>query len=102
MNDRPTTSTHFPYTTLFRSPWWWASFAIAPWRSRPSMSFVMRGFERTRSAWRLKQLQLEGSSKPRMTQLIDGLRSEEHTSELQSRRDLVCRLPPEKNTSFDN
>src|SRR3954471_15366151 len=30
--------------------------------------------------------------------LLGGLRSEEHTSELQSRRDLVCRLLLEKNT----
>src|SRR5690349_23333884 len=33
---------------------------------------------------------------------VDGMRSEEHTSELQSRRDLVCRLLREKkNTAHD-
>src|SRR5438874_5144617 len=33
------------------------------------------------------------------TVLVSGTRSEEHTSELQSRRDLVCRLLREKKTA---
>src|SRR5690349_24122548 len=71
MIRRPPRSTLFPYTTLFRSTWGSARARVLattstrrPCATRPS----------TRATW-------EGSR-----------RSEEHTSELQSRRDLVCRL----------
>src|SRR5438874_6451813 len=43
---------------------------------------------------------IKGSSSRSMSELADSrLRSEEHTSELQSRRDLVCRLLLEKKNS---
>src|SRR5204862_4698344 len=45
----------------------------------------------SRSVWRLPQARLHGSKAP-----CPPIRSEEHTSELQSRRDLVCRLLLEK------
>src|SRR5438874_3718703 len=67
---RPPRSTLFPYTTLFRSS------PRARTRSTPR-----RGRRRTAE-----------SSQPRVARL----KSEEHTSELQSRRDLVCRLLLEK------
>src|SRR6267378_744812 len=70
MIRRPPRSTLFPYTTLFRS---------APRSGRLPKS--LRG---RRSPGSL--LRSPGSR----------LRSEEHTSELQSRRDLVCRLLLEK------
>src|SRR5438874_5775128 len=72
MIRRPPSSTLFPYTTLFRS--------VTPprWSSRPGPS-------RPSGSWR-----------PRETR-----RSEEHTSELQSRRDLVCRLLLEKKKKDD-
>src|SRR5258705_4997306 len=81
MIRRPPRSTLFPYTTLFRSQDFRALLA-----------------ERTElSAGRFLA---EG----RLARLADVLRrpsarnrSEEHTSELQSLRHLVCRLPPEKN-----
>src|SRR5206468_6814985 len=64
----PPRSTLFPYTTLFRS------FLV-------SRDFVSR-------FWMLNNLRKRGE---------EGLsRSEEHTSELQSRSDLVCRLLLEK------
>src|SRR5438874_9011328 len=66
---RPPRSTLFPYTTLFRSGWP-NSMACARWRSSPSSCSTAIS-----RAWQ---------------------RSEEHTSELQSRRDLVCRLLLEK------
>src|SRR5216683_7165294 len=71
MIRRPPRSTLFPYTTLFRSGW----------RSWPRRS---KGFPKRRSSSRT------GSS------LRGSTRSEEHTSELQSRSDLVCRLLLEK------
>src|SRR5712664_4613328 len=69
MIRRPPRSTLFPYTTLFRS-----AHARRLRLSRPG------GLGRPRSAERRRL----------------GDRSEEHTSELQSRSDLVCRLLLEK------
>src|SRR6266403_3213796 len=76
MIRRPPRSTLFPYTTLFRS---WAAIARCSSRrnSRSSTTLSLR----CNTAIRL--------SRPHH-------RSEEHTSELQSRRDLVCRLLLEK------
>src|SRR2546429_3192894 len=70
MIRRPPRSTLFPYTTLFRSLPRWPVCGSAPVRR-------VRG-------WRA----MESEHKPH--------RSEEHTSELQSRLHLVCRLLLEK------
>src|SRR2546429_7187213 len=74
MIRRPPRSTLFPYTTLFRS-----NSARRTWWIRRSCWQARRGFGRTISA---------SCSEKR--------RSEEHTSELQSRLHLVCRLLLEK------
>src|SRR2546422_5499577 len=77
MIRRPPRSTLFPYTTLFRS-----------WRGDlPEVSSVTsaRPYRRSRSA---RSLRISSSAAER--------RSEEHTSELQSRLHLVCRLLLEK------
>src|SRR2546421_7054118 len=74
MIRRPPRSTLFPYTTLFRS----ASTALR-----------MR-FSKTCCSWILSPRTTGSSVESRMR------RSEEHTSELQSRSDLVCRLLLEK------
>src|SRR2546421_7813996 len=66
MIRRPPRSTLFPYTTLFRSP---ADTASRPARASPS------------------RVPMDAARR---------MRSEEHTSELQSRSDLVCRLLLEK------
>src|SRR5260221_7467310 len=66
MIRRPPRSTLFPYTTLFRS-------SSAPLDSSPPLMDSRR---------RLLHPRLSGS--------------EEHTSELQSHTDVVCRLLPEK------
>src|SRR5690349_24627915 len=73
MIRRPPRSTLFPYTTLFRSP----AAAVG----RPGTRRLSRGRRLPR---------------PRQRRLEALPRSEEHTSELQSRRDLVCRLLLEK------
>src|SRR5437867_10723714 len=75
MIRRPPRSTLFPYTTLFRS---WARGRPGP----PSSAWGTR--LRTSSSW------------PATARPIAELRSEEHTSELQSPYDLVCRLLLEK------
>src|SRR2546430_7006364 len=75
MIRRPPRSTLFPYTTLFRSRW------SAPVAARTIASRrVSSGMSETATravTWR-------------------GSRSEEHTSELQSQSNLVCRLLLEK------
>src|SRR5438874_13815365 len=73
MIRRPPRSTLFPYTTLFRSP-----------ASRPAG-------DRGRAA-----PPPPTAPSPARDSTSDCTRSEEHTSELQSRRDLVCRLLLEK------
>src|SRR5436305_3513240 len=71
MLRRPHKSTLFPYTTLFRSS-----------RARGAAGGRAAGYARARRAC--------GSIRPARP------RSEEHTSELQSRPHLVCRLLLEK------
>src|SRR2546421_7819064 len=96
MIRRPPRSTLFPYTPLFRSSDW---TSIRRPSSRPAagcrqhftstwewISRAMR-FPFTRPT-RCEMLPAAGSG--------PGRRSEEHTSELQSRSDLVCRLLLEK------
>src|SRR5437667_8590152 len=73
MIRRPPRSTLFPYTTLFRSSWCGLSYIMADSRHiiwRESLRSLCKHSTRTRS--------------------------EEHTSELQSHHDLVCRLLLEK------
>src|SRR5260370_13496922 len=90
MIRRPPRSTLFPYTTLFRS---WSSLEPSP-RLEIRRSGVS-GFQSSglmpvslNSTGRLSAFKLTGI-KPE-------LRSEEHTSELQSHLNLVCRLLLEK------
>src|SRR3712207_7912880 len=93
MIRRPPRSTLFPYTTLFRSARYVAHQAY--------YSLVGRDYE-----WELMPLALDQGVAAvvwsplgwgRLTgKLRRGARSEEHTSELQSRQYLVCRLLLEK------
>src|SRR5699024_12745115 len=89
---RPLRSTLFPYTTLFRSPGGCPGLPCR-WRSQARRSWSRRAFP-LRSAICSPFL-----SRPPGGQacIPGGGRSEEHTSELQSRFDLVCRLLLEKN-----
>src|SRR2546428_5553871 len=91
MIRRPPRSTLFPYTTLFRSRWPISvvSSAIDGVSTiRPSLSSP--SFNKGKKLSLLKAL--TGST----------ARSEEHTSELQSRSDLVCRLLLEKKKKKHN
>src|SRR2546429_4644816 len=84
MIRRPPRSTLFPYTTLFRS---------------------MIGDKDVEHVARLARLALTESERARMREQLSAIlqyidkRSEEHTSELQSRLHLVCRLLLEKKNS---
>src|SRR5206468_12340853 len=88
---RPTPrSTLFPYTTLFRSPNHSAaqvSRCCAITQREAKASAIERSFLAIRPI--AEMLSVAGKSLTRF-------RSEEHTSELQSRSDLVCRLLLEK------
>src|SRR3712207_9254880 len=84
MIRRPPRSTLFPYTTLFRSLI--CGLILAIYSSSTSVADEIEG----KTAMTLL-------SKPiNRRQFILGKRSEEHTSELQSRQYLVCRLLLEK------
>src|SRR2546422_2111729 len=85
MIRRPPRSTLFPYTTLFRSA------EVVDWNGDGDLDLLtgqghggsgLRFYERDR--------------------IEDELRSEEHTSELQSRLHLVCRLLLEKKKNTEN
>src|SRR2546430_9651495 len=85
MIRRPPRSTLFPYTTLFRSN---ASLP-GDLSHRPNDLLIWEGIQRGKNRG-LELLDFE--SLPRSA----GRRSEEHTSELQSQSNLVCRLLLEK------
>src|SRR5690349_23411015 len=80
MSRPPPRATLFPYTTLFRSRHRIGAatrlIVEAPIRRRAPLATVRGGWGATAAC--------------------GDIRSEEHTSELQSRRDLVCRLLLEK------
>src|SRR2546421_1517194 len=86
MIRRPPRSTLFPYTTLFRSPveFDFRGNRLRHARARPDQP---RG--------RNRRIALAAIELPER-RLVEQHRSEEHTSELQSRSDLVCRLLLEK------
>src|SRR2546422_6527749 len=81
MIRRPPRSTLFPYTTLFRSH---------------ADALVIAVGARASSAWWLRSWDRFCLPKPFATIDVGKQRSEEHTSELQSRLHLVCRLLLEK------
>src|SRR3712207_9021090 len=97
MIRRPPRSTLFPYTTLFRS--------IANFRSRPGAAIADNRSSRSQA-----ELGNALAARPRLARSLcapeslivlrrtagSACRSEEHTSELQSRQYLVCRLLLEK------
>src|SRR5947207_8876067 len=84
MIRRPPRSTLFPYTTLFRS-------AAA---SVPSSVTVPAGA--TSATFTVNTSIVVVATSATISATYDNTRSEEHTSELQSHSDLVCRLLLEK------
>src|SRR5690606_40179045 len=89
---RPPRSTLFPYTTLFRS---WSSAPRAPVGARGAVGL-------TAPAPKAHQApephpsgildQRRAGGRPPWNRRPEHARSEEHTSELQSRENIVCRL----------
>src|SRR3989449_4591632 len=99
MIRRPPRSTLFPYTTLFRSSRFLETvLTLAPVSDevpprRPVEDDAARAFLRLASALDRRSRARDGT---RLTP-----RSEEHTSELQSRLHLVCRLLLEKKKKYN-
>src|SRR5256885_8548415 len=88
MIRRPPRSTLFPYTTLFRS--------LRLYRRRVRVGARGRGVRDPRPGW-------DGGARLAPDLVLsrhDGVRSEEHTSELQSPCNLVCRLLLEKKHGY--
>src|SRR3712207_8837426 len=82
MIRRPPRSTLFPYTTLFRSVAFGMNGEELPLKHGYPVRLVVPGLYGYVSA----------------TKWLTEIRSEEHTSELQSRQYLVCRLLLDKTT----
>src|SRR5206468_10322020 len=95
----PPLATLFPYTTLFRS----VPARLRRGRHRAGGYRVRQPLHeppdrlarRAQSARRLHNFELHAVA-VNGSPAVQDVRSEEHTSELQSRSDLVCRLLPEK------
>src|SRR5688500_19669590 len=90
MSGAPPSSSLFPYTTLFRSRGGWLNVDQVNIKAHRVTPFLLRRVSSSRS-WRAGAT---GGSRPQPR-----ARSEEHTSELQSPCNLVCRLLLEKNKS---
>src|SRR5690349_23167297 len=90
MIRRPPRSTLFPYTTLFRSAKHEAATGV--------VSAELRAPGRPHLVANLALAMISAAIAAALFLLV---RSEEHTSELQSRRDLVCRLLLEKKKNYN-
>src|SRR5258707_5928977 len=88
MIRRPPRSTLFPYTTLFRSK---------TAASNPATARLRRHQRQVRSS---RPIGRARTGTPANGPAGADLRSEEHTSELQSRQYLVCRLLLEKKKQY--
>src|SRR2546430_8671375 len=96
MIRRPPRSTLFPYTTLFRS-----RLAMMITRQMGGMN-PSRSMPSLKGALGLKVGKIQPPIKP-SAPFNEGIdRSEEHTSELQSQSNLVCRLLLEKKKKIQN
>src|SRR3712207_7971656 len=106
MIRRPPRSTLFPYTTLFRSRKLHTragevALKVPKLRRQTFETAIIERYRRRETSVEeaLIEMYLAGVSVRRVediTEALWGTRSEEHTSELQSRQYLVCRLLLEK------
>src|SRR2546422_6563890 len=99
MIRRPPRSTLFPYTTLFRSYSLWNGGSVAScWVTSYCRGASVRRRSASLGFWNF--IGFHPFALP--WALAKGWRSEEHTSELQSRLHLVCRLLLEKKKQHMN
>src|SRR2546427_3276703 len=96
MIRRPPRSTLFPYTTLFRSLLgkYTATFVPSGWKSATACATLEEGGILLKASAAFPSARNKGVA--RSSSKISRARSEEHTSELQSQSNIVCRLLLEK------
>src|SRR2546428_6430267 len=94
MIRRPPRSTLFPYTTLFRSNPFFTT--------KPTGSGTGLGLSISLGIVREHEGRIWAENAAQGARFVIELRSEEHTSELQSRSDLVCRLLLEKKKKYSS
>src|SRR2546429_6750706 len=102
MIRQPPRSPLFPYTTLFRSISSAVAIPVEITRGRPVAAAIAMSSRSTNSNDAILIAGKSSSSRNRTAEASNGVerqcsRSEEHTSELQSRLHLVCRLLLAKN-----
>src|SRR5690242_20830843 len=93
MFRRPPRSTLFPYTTLFRSG---EALLLHPAAALDVVDPAEGGVERAPERRAEPEARDQGDDPESRRRVLHGVRSEEHTSELQSHVNLVCRLLLEK------
>src|SRR3712207_8013564 len=94
MIRRPPRSTLFPYTTLFRST---EALASRDAIARATGVLLAQGATGEQEAFATLAAAAHQADRP-----VQDVRSEEHTSELQSRQYLVCRLLLEKKKNIQS
>src|SRR3712207_7370046 len=99
MIRRPPRSTLFPYTTLFRST---RSLPVIMLTARGEEGDRIRGLDSGADDYVVKPFSPNELIARLRAAIRRTQRSEEHTSELQPRQYLVCRLLLEKNIEDDN
>src|SRR5690606_40609562 len=98
----PTWTRTFPYTTLFRS--YWRYLYARSYHGDPVDSAIISAVRAHRTRFpepdrlmvEARMIRGERERLARQREITERFRSEEHTSELQSREKLVCRLLLEK------
>src|SRR2546429_5230528 len=96
MIRRPPRSTLFPYTTLFRSQ----GAMSMPWSAQQGARLIVVRIKSERLVWAARSCTAANAVTSDSAHARQ--RSEEHTSELQSRLHLVCRLLLEKKKDSAN
>src|SRR2546427_4537122 len=96
MIRRPPRSTLFPYTTLFRSRLVKGERSMFGSTCRADAAATYFGKPRLVKSKPLLGFVLLSTKRVQFTRVLITVRSEEHTSELQSQSNLVCRLLLEK------
>src|SRR5699024_12444265 len=93
-------ATLFPYTTLFRSKLVDVQKSITAQREESDQQKEKLEEKENELQASVEEMGLEDGELAALEEDILGERSEEHTSELQSRFDLVCRLLLEKKKKY--
>src|SRR3712207_6903077 len=96
MIRRPPRSTLFPYTTLFRSDFEYDNIKLDFKLGRKNKTINLSNIDKVIVNEDITDLVKLIDGHPTEESILPVLRSEEHTSELQSRQYLVCRLLLEK------